>query len=160
MADRPVVVAEMWIAAPPDLVWGLVTDVSRMGDWSPENDGGSWLDGATGPAPGARFRSENHRGERTWQTTSTVTVSEPGKRFAYAVNEPEDPAATWSFDLASEGDGTRVVQRVGLGPGPSGLQSAIDKYPDREAEIVARRMSDLWQAMHETLGAIKAEAES
>ncbi|HAS09465.1 MAG TPA: SRPBCC family protein, partial [Acidimicrobiaceae bacterium] len=44
------------IAAPPQRVWELISDITRMGEWSPETTGGKWLKGATGPAVGARFR--------------------------------------------------------------------------------------------------------
>ncbi len=159
MSDYPAVVAEMYVAAPAASVWGLVTDIARMGEWSPENRGGSWIDGASGPAVGARFTAENELREHRWETTSTVVECVPGERFAFAVSDPQNPAATWSFALAAEDAGTRVTQRVRLGPGPSGLQSAIDGEPDREEEFVARRMSSLWKAMHTTLAGIKTAAE-
>ena len=159
MADRPAVVAEIWIGADPADVWALVTDVARMGEWSPENEGGRWIDGADGPAVGARFTAQNERRGVRWETTSTVTASDPVRRFAFAVHDPDDPAATWSFDLAPEDGGTRVAQRARLGPGPSGLQSAVDREPDREEEFVSRRMQSLWKAMHTTLEGIKAAAE-
>ena len=159
MGDRPTVVAELWVDAAPDVVWGLVTDVGRMGEWSPENQGGRWLGDVTGPAPGARFSAWNERRGHRWETTSTVTACEPGKRFAFAVNDPDDPAATWSFDLAAEDGGTRISQRARLGPGPSGLSGAISREPEREEEFVSRRMQGLWKAMHETLEGIKAAAE-
>jgi uncharacterized protein YndB with AHSA1/START domain len=53
MAD--VVSVERTIAASPDALWKMVSDVTRMGEWSPENTGGEWLKGATGPAVGAKF---------------------------------------------------------------------------------------------------------
>ena len=50
------------IAAPAEKVWALVSDLPRMGEWSPENEGGAWADGATGPAMGATFdRPEQER---------------------------------------------------------------------------------------------------
>ena len=55
MRDRPTIEAETFIEAPPAHVWELVTDIVRMGQWSPEYQGGEWLDGATGPAVGSRF---------------------------------------------------------------------------------------------------------
>ena len=54
------------IAAPAETVWALVSDLPRMGEWSPENQGGTWLNGATGPAPGAIFTGKNKNGIRRW----------------------------------------------------------------------------------------------
>ena len=48
MRDLPTVEAEVFIEAPPERVWELVSDIVLMGEWSPEYDGGEWLDGATG----------------------------------------------------------------------------------------------------------------
>ncbi len=50
------------IAAPPDAVFELVTDLTRMGEWSPENEGGDWTGDATGPALGATFSGKNRNG--------------------------------------------------------------------------------------------------
>jgi uncharacterized protein YndB with AHSA1/START domain len=50
MRDKPTIEVEMSIAAPPARVWELVTDLQLMGHWSPEYQGGGWLDGATGPS--------------------------------------------------------------------------------------------------------------
>ena len=75
------------IAAPCDKVWGMVSDVTRMGQWSPETVSGEWLDGAGGPAVGARFRGRNKR-RGPWTTTSRVTSATPGtdvKLFATAL---------------------------------------------------------------------------
>ncbi len=47
------------INASPEAVWNLVTDLTRMGDWSPENKGGNWVKGATGPEVGAKFKGVN-----------------------------------------------------------------------------------------------------
>ena len=40
------------IDAEPLQVWELVSDITRMGDYSPEVFEAEWLDGATGPAVG------------------------------------------------------------------------------------------------------------
>jgi uncharacterized protein YndB with AHSA1/START domain len=79
----------VYFAAPPALVWDLVSDVTRIGEFSPETFEARWLDGAAGPRVGARFRGHvrrNGRGPVYW-TTCTVTASEPGREFAFAVNE-------------------------------------------------------------------------
>ncbi|MFN8034426.1 MAG: SRPBCC family protein [Acidimicrobiia bacterium] len=69
MSEDVSVTREM--AAPADTVWAMVSDVTRMGEWSPENQGGTWLGGATGPQPGAKFRSANRVGKRKWKTVAT-----------------------------------------------------------------------------------------
>ena len=38
------------IEAPPERLYPMVSDLSRMGEWSPENRGGKWVGGATGAA--------------------------------------------------------------------------------------------------------------
>ncbi|MEC9035098.1 MAG: SRPBCC family protein, partial [Actinomycetota bacterium] len=53
------------INASPEAVWNLVTDLTRMGDWSPENKGGNWVKGATGAEVGAKFKGVNSNGKVT-----------------------------------------------------------------------------------------------
>lgn len=159
MSDRPTVEAEMFIDATPARVWELVTDIVGMGQWSPEYEGGIWLDGATGVAVGARFRGQNKRQDRQWESVSTVVEAEPGKSFAWAVGDPDNAAATWRFDLIAEGTGTRVHQRVELGPGPSGLTQRISEIPEREEEVVAARVGEHRRNMMSTLDGIKSAAE-
>ena len=64
MARLPHDSVSIEIETPPERVYELVSDVTRMGDWSPECTSCSWTDGATGPAVGARFKARNkgHRG--------------------------------------------------------------------------------------------------
>ena len=52
------------IAASPAKVWEMLSDLPRMGEWSPENTGGKWVRGATGPAVGARFVGSNRNGKK------------------------------------------------------------------------------------------------
>ncbi len=73
--------------APVDKVWDLVSDVTRVGEFSPETFEAEWLDGASGPATGVRFRGHvrrNGRGPVYW-TTCTITDCEPGREFGFAV---------------------------------------------------------------------------
>ena len=103
--------------APPAEVWDLVSDVTRIGEFSPETFEAQWLDGATGPRAGARFRGHvrrNGRGPVYW-TTCTVTASEPGREFAFAVNGPGDTIVnTWQYRLEPREDGTDVTESFEL----------------------------------------------
>lgn len=159
MQDRPTVAVELVVVASAARVWALVTDLVLMGQWSPEYQGGEWLDGATGPVVGARFQGRNQRRERQWESTSTVIEAEPGRSFAWAVGDPTHAAATWRFDLTPEGHGTRVRQHVELGPGPSGLTARIAELPDREEDIIAARTAEHRRNMQVTLEGLKTAAE-
>lgn len=159
MRDRPTVDVDLYIAAPPDRVWRLATDIVLMGQWSPEYRGGEWLEGETGPVVGARFKGRNKRRDREWESISTVIEAEPGRSFAWAVGDPRLAAATWRLDLTPEGSGTRVRQHVEMGPGPSGLTAVIAERPDREEDIVAARVAEHRRNMQATLAGLKAAAE-
>src|SRR4051794_36125455 len=105
---QPADSASLRIAAPPDAIYAIVTDVAGMGRLSPECTGGAWLDGATGPAVGAKFKGTNKRGIARWSTTNTVVAAEPGRAFAF---ETKDSGTRWSYTMEPEGDGTVVTER-------------------------------------------------
>ncbi len=60
----------VFVAAPPETVYDLVADLTRMGEWSPETTEVRWLDGATQAKVGARFRGTNRNGFRRWSTSA------------------------------------------------------------------------------------------
>lgn len=98
------------IDAPAELVWNLITDLPRMGEWSPENNGGSWAKGATGPSLGARFKGTNSNGRRRWSTDVVITACEPGREFAFEVTATGLAVANWSYRVEPEGDGCTVTE--------------------------------------------------
>ncbi|HVB93148.1 MAG TPA: SRPBCC family protein [Acidimicrobiales bacterium] len=98
------------IAAPAEEVWGLVSDLARMGEWSPENDGGKWAKGATGPANGAVFTGRNRNGWRRWSTTAMVSDCVPGKAFEISVTVGPLPVANWRYEIEDTATGCRVTE--------------------------------------------------
>jgi uncharacterized protein YndB with AHSA1/START domain len=158
MADLPKVDVDIYIDAPPERVWDVVVDLTRMGEWSSENKGGEWIDGE--PALGSKFRGRNQREDFVWETVSVVTEFSRPRAFAWAVGDPDNPAATWRYDLAAEGAGTRLRQSAVMGPGPSGLTMAIERMPDKEERIIERRCEEHRRNMMATVEGIKAAAES
>jgi uncharacterized protein YndB with AHSA1/START domain len=104
------------MAAPPECIWELVSDVTRIGRYSPETFEAEWLDGATGPAVGARFRGHVKRNGKgpTYRTTCTVVASEPGREFAFAVLTGGKPLNVWRYQLEPNGDGTDVTESFQL----------------------------------------------
>jgi uncharacterized protein YndB with AHSA1/START domain len=103
-------VVDKVVAAPAEVLYELVSDVTKMGRWSPETTSCRWLRPATGPAVGARFRGANRQGWRRWSTTCTVVSAQPGHQFAFEVTLGPLPISRWSYDIASEGDGSRLTE--------------------------------------------------
>lgn len=152
--------AQSEISALPQRVWELVTDITLMPRFSPELQRVEWAGGADGPSLGARFSGVNRNpaiGE--WTTMSTVIEFEPPRVFGWAVGDPQNPAATWRFDIEPAPAGSVVRYTAQIGPGRSGLTVLVDREPARAAEIVARRLADLSAAMSATLAGIAAIAE-
>jgi len=106
------------MSASADAVWDLVSDVTKIGRYSPETFEAEWLDGATGPAVGASFRGHvkrNGKGPTYW-TTCTVTVCEPGREFAFGVGPGDPPINTWGYRIEPTEDGCRVTESFQLAP--------------------------------------------
>jgi len=78
------------MAAPAMKIWELVSDVRNTGRFSPETFDAEWLDGATGPEVGARFRGHVKRNEigPVYWTTCRVTDCEPGREFGSGTSRP------------------------------------------------------------------------
>lgn len=143
------------IDAPPEAVWALVSDVTRIGEFSPETLEGRWIDGADGPAVGAKFQGHvkrNGRGPMYW-TTCRVTRCEPEKDFAFVVEVPGMGAGvnTWRYQLAPAGTGTDVTESFELTP-----SLFIRLYWTLAGPLRSRTNI---RGMTETLNRIKAVAE-
>jgi hypothetical protein len=98
------------IQAPAEAVYDLVSDVTSMGAYSPENTGAAWIAGATGPAVGARFKGTNQLGSLRWSTKPTVTAADRGRLFSFVV--PGRAKTTWSYRFDEEQGGVRVTESV------------------------------------------------
>ncbi|MBC8363728.1 MAG: SRPBCC family protein [Actinobacteria bacterium] len=98
------------IAASPEEVWALVSDLTRMGEWSPEARGGRWAGGADGPSVGAVFKGSNRNGRYRWRTNVTVTECEPPRRFAFRLLVPFMGGCDWVYEIEPSDGGCRVTE--------------------------------------------------
>ncbi len=143
------------MSAPPEKVYDLVSDVTRMGEWSPETASCKWIDGATGPAVGARFKGTNKRGLVRWSTKPEVVAADPGKEFAF-VTRGMGPATKWTYHFESAPDGgTDATESFEMLDDMPWFIAATDRY----LMGIKDRRADLEQAMQQTLGRIKTAAE-
>jgi uncharacterized protein YndB with AHSA1/START domain len=142
------------IAAPPDTVWAMVSDVTRMGEWSPENEGATWLKGATGPRPGARFRGRNRNGRKKWDTVAEVVEVEPGRRFSFAVSAVGLRIADWAYEFEPTAGGCRVTETW------TDRRGRIATMLGKPVSGVEDRAAHNRAGMEQTLDRLKAAAES
>lgn len=135
------------VDAPAEGLWALVSDVTRMGEWSPENLGADWISGTAGEV-GARFRGRNRRGKASWSTTCEVVAAERGRVFAFAVGKVSKPDAVWRYEFTPLPDGrTRVNESYEL---PRAL-GRVSRLVTRATTGVTDREDDLEEGMRQTL---------
>ncbi len=91
-------------------VWSAISDVTRMGEWSPECHACEWQDGSSGPAVGARFVGHNRNGEHEWTTEAEVTESVPGERFAFDGVFGDLRFSRWAYVIEPTEEGCRVTE--------------------------------------------------
>ena len=141
------------IAAPPDEVYALVTDVRNMGRWSPECHRCKWLDGDSGPAVGAQFKGWNKRGLMRWSTVSTVVIADQPTEFAWEVTQSR---MRWGYRFEPTANGTKITEyRDHLGPKPLFVRLAYKlRLLGRDPDAIVRA------GMKETLNRLKVGAES
>lgn len=114
------------LSTSPQRVYDLVSDVTRIPEWSPEVVGCEWLDGATGPEAGARFRARNRRRWFRWSNNPVVDVADAPREFAVTRTEPGGGSIRWTYRIAPDGDGAVVALRYDvLKPVPVGLHVVL-----------------------------------
>lgn len=141
--------ASIEVAATPDVVWHLVADITRMGEWSPECVRAEWEDGATGPEVGAHFHGYNQAGTFEWDAPGIVTDCEPGRLFAFAVPREGAAVNTWRFDFSPSAAGITLTESFDV--------PAINV--EGSAANFDGRFEMLVKAINKTIANIKTAAE-
>lgn len=162
-ADCPTVEVSTDLAATPSAVWQLVSDIQLSSRFSSEVSGADWIDGHDRPALDARFVGHSaHDAIGEWTTTCVVTGFEERRLFEWSVMGPDDDVSSiWRYTIDDLGDGrSRLHYWFQMGPGRGGLNGAIDRMPDKEERIVARRLGEHEQNMERMLAGVKELAES
>ena len=145
---------ETVIAAPPEHLYGMVADMARMGEWSPECQVVEWTDGATGPAVGARFVGHNRGGPRQlikWSRRGRVLVADPGRELAFVTEEGGEESTVWRYRFEALGGGTRVTESY-----------EVIRIPTwaRILDVPTDRAKELREGMTQTLQQLKVEVET
>jgi len=144
--------ASIDVDAPPDAVYALVANVTRMGEWSPETVGADWRDGATVVA-GDWFDGHNKSGDREWTRPCEVARADSGKDFTFVVDGVDKNCTWWSYEMEAIPTGTRLTERWWIVNKTPAMQKVTEQqFADRVA-FTETMLSD-------TIAAIKKVAES
>jgi len=132
----------------------MVSDVTRMGEWSPVCKACWWDEGA-GPHVGAVFTGRNELPDRTWETRSEVVAAERGREFAFVV---QATGTRWGYTFTPVDGGTEVAESWEFPP--EGQELFRQRFGDDASAQVANREEAARSGMAATLGALKAAAEA
>jgi len=141
------------IAAPPEPVYDLIADITRMGQWSPECYRCEWVPPATQAVEGARFRGHNKLGRYRWITTAVITAAAAGREFAFTVvhDKTGREETVWRYRLEPSPTGTVLTESFEFLWCPIG---------NRVAELLIPRGRQLRRGLKQTLLQIKSAAEA
>jgi uncharacterized protein YndB with AHSA1/START domain len=142
------------IAAPPEQVWAVLGDVTRMPDWSEDLASVELLEG-DGRSVRSRFRGNNQSGARTWSMTCVIDAYEPGSTLEFHTeNDAGDIRTRWWYRLAPAGEGTVVTEGF-LRVAKLGRVRAMAerKLLGDRAEYNARNIDESLRRLAEVVGA-------
>ncbi|GAA3849802.1 hypothetical protein GCM10022243_14660 [Saccharothrix violaceirubra] len=143
------------IDAPPELVWDLVSDVTRMGEWSPECRKCTWRGPERGV--GARFTGVNRRGWVKWVTSNLVEESERGRSFAFHTTTN---GVRWSYRFEPDGNGgTVLTERWDVSGQSRGQRKRTASFANMVLGGHDVHTRELRDGIHQTLTRVKAAAE-
>jgi hypothetical protein len=142
------------VAVSPEQLYALLSDVTRTGEWSPVCKACWWDEGA-GPQVGAWFTGRNEIPERTWETRSQVVAADPGREFAWEVNEGW---VHWGYTFEPEGDGTRLTEHWEFLP--KGIAGFHARWGEKAEAHIEHRREMAQSGIPATLAAIKKTAEA
>lgn len=98
------------IAASPEEVYAAISDVTRMGEWSPECHTCAWHDGFDSPVVGAVFDGHNRNGDHEWTSQGKVVEADPGRSFVFECSMFDFHFSTWGYRVEPSGTGSRITE--------------------------------------------------
>jgi len=152
--SNPFISDSVVISRSPEDLYGMVSDVTRMGEWSPVCRACWWDDGESARV-GAWFTGRNELPERTWETRSEVVAADRGREFAFVVG---GSFVRWGYTFAAVDGGTEVTESWEFLPG--GAAMFEQRFgADADAQL-ANRAELARTGIPATLAALKATAEA
>ena len=138
------------VEADPAAVYDLVSDQTRVGEWSPQCVRCEWEDPARAGEVGAVFVGHNETADRSWSTRSTVVVADRPREFAWEVGPG---LVRWAFQIERDGHGARLTESWQFLDG--GLAMFAERYGDEAEAQIADRTQAAHEGIPQTLRAVK-----
>lgn len=142
------------INADADALYALISDLPRIGEWSPECERVVWEGGVKAPVAGTTFVGHNAVGPGRrirYRRHGSVLTAEPGKAFSFITDEGGRPSTAWHYTFESLGAGrTRVTEAYEVRWIPTWA---------RILDVPTNRHKELLEGMRTTLERLKATAE-
>lgn len=145
---------ELDIDAEADLLYKMVSDLPRIGEWSPECEAVDWEGGISGPVEGSTFVGHNAVGPGRrirYSRHGRVLVATPGREFAFVTEEGGRESTVWRYRFDARGGRTRVIESYEVRWIPTWAR-ILDVPTNRHRQLVVN--------MRTTLERLKAAAES
>ncbi len=140
------------IETTPEKVFAIISDLPGMGQLSPENDGGEWLNGESAPRAGAKFKGDNSRSGDKWSTVATVKTFNPPNQFVFDVSWHRIPIARWEYSVETAPGGCRVTETW-----TDRRNAVLRKQGDSNGFVRAEFTKD---SIRQTLERLKARCET
>jgi hypothetical protein len=142
------------IGRTPEDLYDMVTDVTRMGEWSPICTTCWWDEGAT-PEVGSWFNGRNVDGDATWETRSQIVVADRGQEFAYQVG---GSLVRWGYAFEPIEGGTKLTESWEFLP--DGIALFEKHFGDEAQKQIDSRTQAAHAGIPVTLAAMKRSAET
>lgn len=149
----PLIEDSIDVDASPEAVWSVISDLKRMGEWSPQCKKMIVFGGEV--KQGARTLNVNRRGPLFWPTNAKVVTFEPNRQIAFRVAENH---TVWSYAIEPTATGSRLTEtRTAAGGKTTAVSSfLVDKVFGGNDSFE----DELREGIRETLGKVKRAAEN
>jgi hypothetical protein len=135
--------ASVMVQASPDALWAVISDVTRVGEWSGECRGCVWVEGSGAAVAGAKFRGHNRRGLARWTRVNEVVRAEPPRELVWRTMPggiyPD--SVEWALRLTESGAATRVTESYQVLHIPKWMEILVGvgmpQHKDRTNDLVA-----------------------
>lgn len=146
---------ELDIEADADVLYGMVSDLPRIGEWSPECESVTWEGDVTEAVVGTTFVGQNAVGPGRrirYKRHGEVLAADPGRAFSFITDEGGRPSTAWHYRFEPLGDGrTKVTE---------GYEVRWIPTWARILDVPLNRHKELLEGMRTTLERLKAAAEA